>query len=93
MFFYRQCDYYTYKGSITTPLCYESVRWVIFKEPIMVSEEAVSNIANMMAEFSIHPVTLSLMCSELVQFHCETNNLADVTHALIHSTNQPVLSN
>lgn len=30
--------YWTYEGSLTTPPCFESVRFVIFKEPINVSE-------------------------------------------------------
>ena len=43
-FFNRRCDFYTYAGSITTPTCHESVRWVIMRDPIMVTERAVSNI-------------------------------------------------
>lgn len=34
-------DYYTYKGSLTTPPCTENVNWVIFKNPIVVSLEEV----------------------------------------------------
>jgi carbonic anhydrase len=30
--------YWTYSGSLTTPPCYESVRFLIFKDPITVSE-------------------------------------------------------
>ena len=33
--------YWTYSGSLTTPPCYESARFVIFKEPIQVSEDQV----------------------------------------------------
>jgi len=32
-------DYYTYPGSLTTPPCSESVTWVVFKQPIEITEE------------------------------------------------------
>ncbi|MEW8547069.1 MAG: carbonic anhydrase family protein [Candidatus Thiodiazotropha sp.] len=41
IFFSRRCEFYTYPGSITTPTCHESVRWVIMRDPIMVTERAV----------------------------------------------------
>jgi len=45
MFFNRPCEYYTYNGSLTTPPCLETVKWMIFKNPILVTEDAVSNPA------------------------------------------------
>ena len=27
-------SFYSYKGSLTTPPCYQSVRWIVLKEPI-----------------------------------------------------------
>jgi len=30
-------DFYTYRGSLTTPPCTENVNWVIFKNPIIIS--------------------------------------------------------
>lgn len=42
MFFNRPCEYYTYHGSLTTPPCLETVQWIIFKNPIMVTDDAVS---------------------------------------------------
>ncbi|XP_041047737.1 carbonic anhydrase 7 isoform X1 [Carcharodon carcharias] len=32
-------DYWTYPGSLTTPPLYESVTWIVFREPIRVSEK------------------------------------------------------
>jgi carbonic anhydrase len=41
--------YWTYLGSLTTPPCYESVNWVVFKEPLEVSSEQVLCISLFMA--------------------------------------------
>ncbi|KAH3691125.1 carbonic anhydrase 2-like [Dreissena polymorpha] len=43
--FRRQpCEFYTYSGSTTTPLCNQAVQWVIFREPLLVSRSAWSAI-------------------------------------------------
>ena len=34
--------YYTYKGSITAPPCYESVRWFVMKSPIAITKQQVT---------------------------------------------------
>ena len=36
-------NYWTYKGSLTTPPCSESVQWVVFCQPIKISREQVSS--------------------------------------------------
>jgi len=33
--------YWTYRGSFTTPPCYETVTWIIFHEPISISSRDV----------------------------------------------------
>ncbi len=36
------CDcYFTYSGSLTTPPLFESVTWLVYKDPITISEEQV----------------------------------------------------
>ncbi|KAH3789142.1 carbonic anhydrase 6-like [Dreissena polymorpha] len=42
MFRRQPCEFYTYIGSTTTPECNEVVRWVIFREPLLVSQTAWS---------------------------------------------------
>ncbi|PWG04445.1 carbonic anhydrase [Polaribacter aquimarinus] len=39
--FPKNANFYSYGGSLTTPPCTESVNWVVFKQPIIVSVEEV----------------------------------------------------
>ena len=36
-----KASFYSYKGSLTTPPCYESVRWIVLKTPIDASRKDV----------------------------------------------------
>ncbi|XP_021345355.1 carbonic anhydrase 2-like isoform X2 [Mizuhopecten yessoensis] len=38
--------YYRYRGSLTTPPCYESVIWTVFREPIEISQFQVEQFRN-----------------------------------------------
>ena len=40
--------YYSYGGSLTTPPCSETVQWVIFKNPIVISLEEVLKLKDNM---------------------------------------------
>lgn len=51
-------QYYTYLGSLTTPPLYESVTWVVFKQPIEVSEaqmQAFRNLNSIPKDGSVDP--------------------------------------
>lgn len=51
-------EYWTYSGSLTTPPCYESVRFLLFKQPVSVSEQQLNAFRQLMShcksESSIH---------------------------------------
>ncbi|KAL7980307.1 hypothetical protein Chor_014636 [Crotalus horridus] len=40
----RLNDYYRYEGSLTTPPCYPSVLWTVFRNPVELSAEQASSI-------------------------------------------------
>lgn len=48
-------QYYTYMGSLTTPPCTEGVLWIVFKEPIEISQEQIS-IFNRMYPMNARPI-------------------------------------
>jgi len=41
--------YWTYQGSLTTPPCLECVTWIVFKEPVEVSEEQVDSFRHLLS--------------------------------------------
>jgi len=47
LFIPEDSGYYTYQGSLTTPPCSECVIWIVFKEPIEVSNEQLTAFRNL----------------------------------------------
>ncbi|XP_076067044.1 carbonic anhydrase 1-like isoform X2 [Oratosquilla oratoria] len=45
-------SYWTYSGSLTTPPCYESVSWIVYKDPMEVSQSQINNFRGLR---SYHP--------------------------------------
>jgi len=43
-------DYLTYKGSVTTPPCTEGVRWIVFREPLRVTQKQVDKLNRAMGD-------------------------------------------
>lgn len=49
-------SYYYYIGSLTTPPCAENVTWIVFKNPITMSEEEIAEIAKHLPKSNNRPV-------------------------------------
>lgn len=43
----KHSDFYHYSGSLTTPPCYESVQWIVNRDPILVSENQIKKFQDL----------------------------------------------
>ncbi|MDV4042204.1 hypothetical protein CMT37_05100 [Elizabethkingia anophelis] len=48
--------YYLYSGSLTTPPCSENVTWILFKNPITMTEDEIESIAEYLPKNNNRPV-------------------------------------
>ncbi|CAC5361125.1 CA [Mytilus coruscus] len=46
--------YYRYRGSLTTPPCYESVVWTVFTQPIKISNEQMNDFRNKIKKTTVN---------------------------------------
>jgi len=46
----RVDEYYRYEGSLTTPPCYESVKWTVFKTPQKISESQMAQFRSLQGD-------------------------------------------
>ncbi|HRF57383.1 MAG TPA: carbonic anhydrase family protein [Campylobacterales bacterium] len=52
----KEKSYYRFNGSLTTPPCTEGVRWVVLKEPLMISKAQVEEFLNVMHHANNRPI-------------------------------------
>jgi carbonic anhydrase len=49
-------SYYRYTGSLTTPPCSESVTWILFRQPIILSKAEIEDISHYLAKNNNRPI-------------------------------------
>jgi len=54
--FPKNKNFYTYHGSLTTPPCSDNVTWIVFKEPIMMSEDEIDEIEDHLPKSNTRPI-------------------------------------
>lgn len=78
--------YWTYLGSLTTPPLYESVTWIVLKEPIAVSEKQVCaadmlfviTVPVVLATYTVHMPFGTSVCDLYVIFSFNQSSIASM---------------
>lgn len=79
-------DYYMYKGSFTTPPCFQSVTWVVLREKLQIFDEHLEPFRALMTSYhkhksrlasNIRPVQPLNSRAVLKTFHCKYWDLYD----------------
>lgn len=62
-------DSWFYKGSLTTPGCFQSVNWVLFRKPVIISTNTLKVLREMETSYHHEPISLMGNCRPQQPIH------------------------